>query len=333
MKKLYRQAKWKKYSLRKMKQKRRPKGLDRNTGSRGISNKKFRKLYRRKVEIEAPRVFSLIKNPEETLSFFSMFHDNVKANKWTHFNLENIEEITPDTILYMISKFKYYQSKLKYNYYSGNWPIKQECKDLLLSSGFDSHIKTKQHVQHNRLETLEIRYGDVVDGRIVKDIIMFVRKHLQNPDMIKMRQLYETIIECMMNTVNHAYGKKGKYTRWLVMAYHEENSEKVNFTFVDNGYGIPQTINKKIFEKIQGYIGGSGKDHKLITSALNGEFRTRTKLGHRGKGLPRIQEHCDNKVIDDLFILSNNAYINASGDERYDLSEKFNGTLFSWNFI
>ena len=76
-----------------------------------------------------------------------------------------------------------------------------------------------------------------------------------------------------------------------------------------------------------------GEDNKLIVSALQGDFkRTRTREPWRGKGLPKINSHFQNKIIDNLFIVSRQGYINYETSDIRDLNGVFQGTLLSWDF-
>ena len=68
-------------------------------------------------------------------------------------------------------------------------------------------------------------------------------------------------------------------------------------------------------------------------SVLNGDFRTRTEVGYRGKGIPRIYQRVKSNEINNLVLIANNGYVNCTTNKRKELKNKFHGTLFSWEFV
>lgn len=135
----------------------------------------------------------------------------------------------------------------------------------------------------------------------------------------------------MSNTHKHAYPEESEvlHTRWYCFAEYDKE-ETVSFSFMDTGAGIPATVKKNFTEKID--ILGIKGEHKYVVSALDGEFRTATHEGHRGKGLPKIREFCTNKKIENLHILTNRADIVVfpNGYNSKDLHTPLCGTLYSW---
>src|SRR5699024_953534 len=107
----------------------------------------------------------------------------------------------------------------------------------------------------------------------------------------KLHFLYDILYEMMINTNEHAYSSDTfLLNNWYVYVALED--EKVKFSFLDTGIGIPKTVNKNFFEKIN--LLGLKNDAELILSALNGEFKTATKQVYRGKGLPKFTKY--NKI-------------------------------------
>ena len=143
----------------------------------------------------------------------------------------------------------------------------------------------------------------------------------------------------MSNTNNHAYDKSKKYKKWWLVAYYDKINSKIKFTFLDNGFGIPRTIKKSYKERINKLLeekipNGRSKtqDNFLVSSALEGEFRTKTGFAHRGKGLPDIADKAKKNMIQGLTIISRKAYLNVSNNDSQELSNIFYGTLLSWEY-
>ena len=137
----------------------------------------------------------------------------------------------------------------------------------------------------------------------------------------------------MANTKNHAYNITRKDQKWWLISCYDEDSKKVNFTFMDNGDGIPFTLRKNIIERFFDPLIKKQNDGKLILSALKGEFRTRTKKHYRGTGLPKIFSYSKEKQIENLIIISNKGYVDCDSEQSKELSRKFFGTLLSWDFV
>lgn len=134
---------------------------------------------------------------------------------------------------------------------------------------------------------------------------------------------------------------KARSNKWYLMANFDKINNKINFVFLDTGFGIPKTINKNYKEKVAqilqnsvgelGFIFAAPEAH-LIESALQGGFRTKTNQHFRGKGLPCIYEFYKNNYIQDLIIISNYGYIDCVRNYKIQLMNKFHGTLYSWSF-
>ena len=88
---------------------------------------------------------------------------------------------------------------------------------------------------------------------------------------------------------------------------------------------------KKFREKIIQIL-SLDKEYKYIESALKGEFRTETKEGHRGTGLPDIYGISKNKSISNLTIISNYAYY-SKDNSSYDLETELEGTILYWEIL
>jgi len=150
-------------------------------------------------------------------------------------------------------------------------------------------------------------------------------------------KLYEIVIEMMANAIGHAYDiKLDKNPKWYLIAMYDEDNKAVQFSFLDTGFGIPRTVMLRHSEKIKKLIDKVNPfsnllaDSFLIQSALEGEFRSETGNGYRGKGLPSIYDASNTFYINDLIIFSNKGFINCDKKIEIDLKSTFYGTLFSW---
>lgn len=141
-------------------------------------------------------------------------------------------------------------------------------------------------------------------------------------------QIYPMFIEMMANSINHAFLGKGKQ-KWLISKTHIKDENKIIISFIDTGIGILQTLNRKWFQnKLLKSLFINEND--LLLSAFKGEIGSRTKLEYRGKGLPKIFRIFERGYISNLFILTNNAILDFENNKFQDITENFNGTLYSF---
>ncbi len=246
--------KWIKYSLKKSykelrkKQKKRKRKKQHQRRSTVYQKPlSFAPVIKRKgrIEIAAPSNFSLINNIEGTLTFFNTIEQYIKKQKDIFFDLSNIQELTTDTILYILSYIEYNRS----NYYrariSGNEPTQNDCKELLRSSGFFKHVYSQGHsILKSDPNIFSIESGIKVLSPIAAEIKKFAKERLGMPEISEAKSIYKNIIECMANTKHHAYLTGSPYCKWWVMASFDENTKKIHFTFLDNGLSIPTTLKK-----------------------------------------------------------------------------------------
>jgi len=351
MKKLYQSAKWKRYSrkvsrrvLKKNRQRSRKLRIRRNRSNiRWRQNTKASRHYKHikrkkgKVKITVPSVFSIIDNTEETLAFFDVTKEYVSQKIKIYFDMSKVEKMTADAILYTLSLFDYWKKRYGFINVAGNVPLDESCKMLLIESGFFRHvIPADVKLNQSNPHILSIESDYLAESPIAKKVVDFAYEHLKKEKSNESKSIFATLVECMGNTKEHAYLKDNLLPKWWLIALYDQNVERVHFAFVDNGMGIPGTVRKKFMERIKEYTGGvlgNVQDSMLIDSALKGEFRTKTKLGYRGNGLPKILSYSEKKEIDNLIIISNKGYVNSTTPECKELARKFNGTLLSWDFV
>ena len=288
-------------------------------------------------EFRMPTNFSIRQNPEETIEVFNaILHKinriNVVHTEKTKFvviiNMQDVKNITEDALMYLVTIVK--NGKLRAKQKTILWkvipPRNEDSKVYLQKSGFINYFE-----QHSSIdlvpsdENFQITTGKKVETQTMKALCDFLKDKYDN--LMASRILYKMMTELMSNTTQHAYTGANTmfFHSWYVFAENTENEIRV--TFMDNGLGIPRTVNKKRGEKVKELF-AFNEEHKLVLSALKGEFRSETKSPNRGKGLPEIYEPSLNGYIEDLTVISNNAFF--SGKEARDIKQCLEGTLFYW---
>lgn len=282
----------------------------------------------------APENFSLRNNVNEVISYFSSLINAFRRGDSAFIDISNVKEISSDVILYLLSILDMFKERGGVWQVKGNAPKDLKCRELFIESGFYKYVDSKMPSSFDNRKFLSVKSGVsgmLVDGEFAKKVIDFSVYHLNTEKSLITKKIYGTLIACMANTKNHAYTEDDYDRRWWATALYDENNKKVNFTFLDNGMGIPATVRKRLWEPLVQLF--KNVDNKLITSALKGEIRTRTNEPWRGKGLPSINEFYQKGIIKNLVIISNRGYVNYETQEARDLNDIFQGTLLSWDFI
>ena len=335
MKKVFQTERYKQYAMgkalrdlewkRKWKRKKR-KG---NTDSSLRLAKSRRRLSSKHKTITVPAKFSLVENPDETLRFFEEVNGYVKNNVSVRLDLQNVVFLTPDALLYLVASLDYYRQKKTLYNISGNLPKEQRCRTLFMDSGFLNYVHSKFKQEHKNTGILSISKHSLVEGSLAKNILDFCLKHLgQNKDK-QSRDVYRMLVELMNNTRDHAYPEDREGLRWYMMAIYDTDKARMTVSFLDTGVGIPTTIKKNFSEKFRDMI-GTPQHNILVRSALEGEFRTRTQEGYRGKGLPSIYKCFQEGSMQNLTIVSKRAFLNLTSGPECDLNVALRGSLYSW---
>lgn len=295
-----------------------------------------------------PAIFSIIKNPEETIKFLNEIINHVekvrkivknKSNK-TNFirlysiNMDNTTEITGDALMYLLTIIKNTRgNKLLPINWIGNFPKDDKMKKFLQNSGYlkymqtskENLVKTNEHIQIQIGQGYEYKEGDkIIDIR--QEIIDFTCQKL-NKNKVQVNFLMTMLTEMITNIKDHAYDEENLFEHsWYIFV--ENDANKISYTFMDNGLGIPTTIKKNKFEKFIGKL-DMEREYKYIEAGVSGlEKRSKTGLIERGNGLPSIYEQYTSNKINKLVIISNKAYYIKENPR--DLENSLNGTIFYW---
>ena len=284
---------------------------------------------------KAPAVFSIVENPAETISFFNRIiyiMTKKKTIRRLFIDIKDVTSLRIEALMYLLAIMNNHNKKYDdLAYFSGNEPTDITVRKKFEESGFYNYVHPKRNVRLNKsTDNLQIVSGRNCDTETAKSVANFVST-IANVSHRKCSFIYNTMIELMSNTHKHAYIDNGILVPiWYCFVEYDGDS-KVYFTFMDTGRGIPTTVQKNFAERLD--VLGIIEENKYVISALNGEFRTATRQGFRGKGLPKIREYSTNERIMDLHIVSNKAYVEVfqTAYQGNDLEEAIQGTLYYWS--
>ncbi|MDD4840282.1 MAG: hypothetical protein PHE93_06445 [Clostridia bacterium] len=276
--------------------------------------------------IIAPKVFNLVENPNEMLSFFSQVKIQIKSDP-IKIVMKDVTELSANALLYLIAIMQDARAKKSPFHVGGDLPEDPSCRRTLQASGFLNYVKNKNPtLQVTDNSILRITSSNKHEPVHIQRLCDFVIEKFK-VNKIYTRSLFNAITELVQNTIGHAYPQKSVKDNWFFFAKYNDEYNFIDIAFLDTGVGIPNTVRKKFFEIIKNWI-NRDTDTELIFSALEGAFRTKTNLKTRGKGLPSVFEQHRKKVFLNFALLSNYGYIFDS--KKQTLPAKFSGTLFSW---
>ena len=290
----------------------------------------------RSTRFVAPSSFSFLKNYDETAFFFNevlRFITNKRNwGKTIFIDISKVSFLSIDALMYLLAIV----NNLKKNFRNrcsieGNAPQDPEIRRKFDESGFYQYVnRVKNEPIQRTLDNIQIVSGEKTDPALAKTISQFNINKTGIPKR-KGSFLYNTMIELMSNTHKHAYNKNGKlYPRWYCYAEYDQTQERLLYTFMDIGEGIPATVRRNFSEKID--FLKLRAENKYVISALNGDFRTATEQKNRGKGLPKIREYCSMRLIENMQIITNKANVRVRSEDYVglDYSIPLLGTLYYW---
>lgn len=322
MKKLYKEKEFRHFnkirSLKAMKKRHKKKNCPKTSDAKKRNSRK---------KFVAPEIFSVSENPEKTIEYLTKVSEAIDNNRSVHLSLRKVTKISPEAILYMLVLVD--AANEKKVSLSGTPPMKgTEAHRIFIYSGFydfvNSGISPSRETHKDSI--LAVRTNDDVMPQEAKDIIDFMKKKSVPLKIAEEAAIYNTIIECMANTNDHAAnGEYGKI-HWWTMSIYDEINEKVHFAMVDNGAGIAKTINKRLLEK-------NVSDSEALKLAVSGNApRSRTGKATRNQGLPNIKEYEQHGLISNLVLVANLGYYKVGADKKLNLCHHFKGSIISWDF-
>jgi len=332
MKKVYTQQKWRAQSRRRQKnelvrRKRRKKykGSDLATGS--YDYRAPGHTYSKYLPLRVPENFSFINNTEEVIEFFEQMHELFQRKKFIDLDLSSVSALSSDTITVLVSKLKDERFTLGCNC-RGNAPEDPKLQVIFKSSGFYDFVKSELKDLGPPSGSIKKRRGRKVEPEFALDLIRFATERLYGKYR-KSGRVYNTLLEAMLNTREHASAEERSLETWWVSVQYDELSKSANFTFVDNGVGIfesrePSTLARALsLLKIK-------SNAALLRKMLLGEIPSSTDIPYRGRGLPSMYENLQEKAIHNLIIITNDVYANIAQNKYRTLKRPFDGTFLYW---
>lgn len=297
-----------------------------------LHNASIKRNY--EVSITCPKVFSLLRNKEEYISFINKVERAGQKFKSVYFDMMNIREIDFSGITCLISillTLKEYHIK-----FQGSLPMEYSCREFLFKSDFFTHIASLKFYPHqdlnvelrNKKSNFITKGSKIVSPDIAGDANAMVSRKLFNDENFINDGLQVILLELMANTNNHAGNLPGNEHWFLSVQLDEKDS--VRFNFVDYGVGIFKSLEPtQLYSKLRHYF---TSNHECLKQLLQGQYHIKSSTGliYRGKGIPSLKTAIDRNHVKNLIIISNDAYGDVQNNIFAKNNNQFSGTFISW---
>lgn len=317
----------------------------RNRGNLCITEEQRKEKNNRKrfwdyERIKAPQNLSLIENCEETLKFIDRIRTCFNNKKKVFVVLKHIQNINHDAIVVLLANLVQFRAhKIDFN---GDFPINKRARNIIEKSGFFSRLYDRFSVQDEYVlispnNSIYTHAQKTVNPELTDKLIQHASEAIWG-NKRRCIGVQRVFLELMQNTNNHAsIGAEGE-KHWWVSVNHCEEERKVSFSFIDFGVGVFNSLKEKPSgSKFYGVLDKLAKVFKSDNNAdtlkaiLNGELhRTATGKYFRGKGLPGIYDALKQNSMSNLFIITNDAFVDATNDLYKPLNNKLSGTFVYW---
>lgn len=336
MKKLYTEQKWREQSKRRQasaleSQQRRnqllsqrtspPKGPKRRTRGGGVTVRKYSRIV-------APPEFSFVHNAEGVIKFLNEMRERFQRKQNIEIDIGDATLITADAITVLVSRLKDTRYTRGFDY-RGNAPADENLRHKFTESGFYNHVISNVKPKNADYGSIRARGTYQADGGIALELIRFITTKLLGR-YEKRGGVYNTILECMNNTVHHAAGRKvRRKEKWWVSVHFDEDTQKGYFTFVDNGVGIFNSRDPSVRERAMHAL-GVRDNAGLLRKMLLREIPSSTGIPYRGQGLPSMRDCLLRGDIQNLIIVTNDVYANVASNDYRPMETSFDGTMLYW---
>jgi len=336
VKKLYTEKKWREQSKRRQKaalessrrwklhlRSRRtpPRDPNRRIRGGGLTVRKY-------TRVTAPAKFSFVHNPEGIIRFLNDMRAHFKRKQSVEIDIGGATLITADAITVLVSRLRDPRYTGGHDY-RGNEPADKGLRRKFAESGFYNHVISSVRPKNADYGSILARGKFQADGPIALELIKFITAKLYGR-YEKRGGVYNTILECMNNTVHHAGGRKARRReKWWASVHYDAETKKGYFTFVDNGVGIFKSRDPGVLRMALDTL-GIGDNAGLLRKMLLREIPSSTGVAYRGQGLPSMRDYLLRGDIQNLIIVTNDVYANVATDDYRTMGESFDGTMLYW---
>lgn len=267
----------------------------------------------------------MVRYPVEAIGFLGSLHFYASRYNLT-LDLSGVTYLTTDAVAALVATLVPF-SRIPV-FVRGSLPKDAEAQSLLVGSGFFDHFRSVQPLPAKFSGQMQREKSRRVQPDIARDLIHWGIKSISGVEG-KCTPAYRVLIECMLNTHNHAAKEGAKRETWWATVYGDQARGRVCFTFVDAGVGIFRSLRLRKLQTLYRRLGFK-TDAAILRDMLLGRVESSTGISYRGKGLPSIYKLSQLGKIKSLVIIANDVYADVGAGRYETLGVAFRGTLLYW---
>lgn len=289
-----------------------------------ISNKYENKRHRidkikNTEKLECPTNYSFINNTNEFIEHLKKAKEIWKKWKCVDFNLENVENLTFDSLCLLLASTK---NKIDFpNWVKWNFPSNPSIKQYIRTSWFLYDSKKKEWWMFNYKrwasdKKLSLKLSEKIIKTIQEYTFLWDKKSVQES------KVHPFMVEAMKNTDDHAW----EWYNWWVF-YQKWNDRVTKVCFLD----LWEWILNSMYGKVQQLFRFNPFDVLWNLFKWNFETaskRTKTKEEKRWTWLPKIYDFLTWDHIEKAFAITNNVKYDVKNNKFYHLNSNFHWTFY-----
>ncbi len=284
--------------------------------------------FKKPIKFIAPIDFSLEIDKVKVVKFLTTVRGAYgKRYDKVFVDLSQVVNIDLCTIVMLLSVMDYLSQRGVF--VQGNFPNNSEASNLIKDTGFlsfvrviNERVKTTTSEPHGIIANLG---RSIFNAEEAAKINARALKHIGNEQLGK--SLYGLVGEMGGNTIQYAYSDEKHYIYGYMPSEHDDH---VTFIFADAGYGILNTLRKSLGNRFEELLKGQTKS-QILQGAFLQKYKSKSGDSNRGLGLPYIKQLSDQKIIQDLKVLTNSVWLDfEDSNSSQELSHNYNGTVYTW---
>lgn len=315
-----------------------------------------------RIPIILPPIMSLSDAYDDTVDCINLMRQTVLLNNQPiaiHF--EKVERIDPSAALLLVAEIyrcRHLRQSARGRSVEGTYPRNSEVESQLEEMGFFKLLNViprnvaEQNATRSKPIFLNFITGIQVQSEAIHKFVEVIEKYniitLNDPAR---RKLVGALIEAMSNANEHAYKLptpiQSMSNRWWLSASINPKRNEVTVILCDQGVGIPNTIDLRLFEGLKLQLQSfewfqvlyASRSDGVIIKAATELFRTGTGQEGRGKGFRDMKAFVDRCHEGELTVLSNRGkyhYVGGTSSEVTnresfdDSAGSIGGTVIEW---
>ncbi len=274
----------------------------------------------------------MLDNFQDTNLFFTQLRSLLLDGKKLFVDFEQTYDLTVEAVLVLVAILRETAGRKRSNRVAaamGNSPLQHSPAGRLLRElGFYEHVNSDMDLGADAGRgTIRPREGTRVNAALANALTEKAARVIFGDDR-RLPAVYRILIEVMGNTKQHA-SVGDDQEQWWAMVHTNPKTQRAEFAFYDGGVGIVGSFRSRWRAAFE-LVGLAPSADEILHDLLHGEFKSRTNLPYRGKGLPAIAKAAERRQVEKVKIITNNVVADIASDTVAVLPASFAGTLVYW---